>query len=137
MGDSKLDHLRRVPLFAGIRGRELDELGRLADEVDVPDGKVLTREGETGHEFFIVQDGQVEVTVGGGRVASLGRGDFLGEIALIDGRPRTATTTAVGSARLLVIGHREFHQLMDDFPSVKTAVLEALAERVRRIEARD
>jgi CRP-like cAMP-binding protein len=69
VGDSKLDHLRRVPLFAGIRGRELDELGRLADEIDVPDGKVLTREGETGHEFFIVQDGLVEVTVGGGRVA--------------------------------------------------------------------
>jgi CRP/FNR family cyclic AMP-dependent transcriptional regulator len=137
VSDTKLDHLRRVPLFAGVRGRELEELGRLADEIDVPDGRVLTREGESGHEFFVVLQGGVEVTVGGGRVASLGNGDFLGEISLIDGLPRTATTTAVGPTRLLVIGHREFHQLMDDFPGVKTAVLQALAERVRRIEARD
>ena len=134
MADEKLEHLNRVPLFAGLGKRELEELGTLADEIDVDDGRVLTREGETGHEFFVVLDGGVRVDVGDKTVASLGKGDFLGEIALIDGKPRTATTRAVGPTRLLVIGHREFHQLMDDFPTVKTCVLQALAERVRRVE---
>jgi CRP-like cAMP-binding protein len=134
MADEKLEQLRRVPLFAGLGKRDLEELGSLADEVDVADGRVLTRQGETGHEFFVVLDGGVNVDVDGRPVASLGKGDFLGEIALIDGKPRTATATAVGPTRLLVIGHREFHRLMDDFPTVKTCVLQALAERVRRIE---
>ena len=132
--DEKLEQLRRVPLFAALGRRELEELGSLADEIDVTDGRVLTRPGETGHEFFVVLDGTVEVDVGGRVVSQLGKGDFLGEIALIDGKPRTATTRAIGPTRLLVVGHREFHQLMDDFPTVKTCVLEALAERVRRNE---
>lgn len=132
--DEKLEHLRRVPLFAALGRRDLAELGSLADEIDVTDGRVLTRQGETGHEFFVVLDGTVEVDVDGRVVSQLGKGDFLGEIALIDGKPRTATTRAIGPTRLLVVGHREFHQLMDDFPTVKTCVLEALAERVRRNE---
>lgn len=134
MADPKLEQLSRVPLFAGLGHRELEELGRLADEIAVDDGRVLTREGESGHEFFVVLDGAVEVDVGGRVVATLQKGDFLGEIALVDGRPRSATTRAVGATRLLVVGHREFHQLMDDFPTVKTCVLQALAERVRHNE---
>ncbi len=132
--DEKLEQLKRVPLFAGLSGRDLQELGTLADEVDVVDGRVLTRQGETGEEFFVVLEGAVEVDVSGSVVSTLGTGDFLGEIALVDGKPRTATTRAVGPTRLMVIGHRQFHQLMDDFPTVKTCVLEALAERVRRNE---
>lgn len=134
MADEKLEQLRRVPLFEGLAKRDLEELATLADEIDVMDGRVLTREGERGHEFFIVLDGSVEVDVQGTTVATLGKGDFLGEIALVDGKPRSATTRAVGPTRLLVVGHREFHRLMDDFPSVKTCVLQALAERVRRNE---
>jgi CRP-like cAMP-binding protein len=126
MADEKIEQLRRVPLFEGLAKHELEELATLADEIDVADGRVLTREGERGHEFFIV--------LGGAVVATLGKGDFLGEIALVDGKPRSATTRAVGPTRLLVVGHREFHRLMDDFPSVKTCVLQALAERVRRNE---
>lgn len=132
--NDKIDELKRVPLFAGLGKRELAELGTLADEIDVADGRALTREGESGHEFFVVLDGHVSVEIGGTRVTELGPGDFLGEIALIDGKPRSATTRAVGTTRLLVIGHREFHQLMADFPTVQAAVLQALAERVRRNE---
>jgi CRP-like cAMP-binding protein len=132
--NDKVDELRRVPLFAGLGKKELAELGTLADEIEVADGRALTREGESGHEFFVVVDGHVSVEIGSTRVAELGPGDFLGEIALIDGKPRSATTRAVGDTKLLVIGHREFHQLMADFPTVQTAVLQALAERVRRNE---
>jgi CRP-like cAMP-binding protein len=132
--NDKIDELRRVPLFSGLGKRELAELGTLADEIEVADGRALTREGESGHEFFVVLDGHVSVEIDGRRVAELGPGDFLGEIALIDGKSRTATTRAVGATKLLVVGHREFHQLMADFPTVQTAVLQALAARVRRNE---
>jgi len=134
MADEKLEQLRRVPLFAGLGKRELAELTTLADEIGVDDGRTLTREGESGHEFFVVLEGKVAVEIGGRQVAELGPGDFLGEIALIDGKPRSATTRVVGNTKLLVVGHREFHQLMADFPSVQTAVLQVLAQRVRRNE---
>jgi CRP-like cAMP-binding protein len=81
-------------------------------------------------------DGRLMVLDGNTPVATLGPGDFFGEIALIESVPRTATVRAEGISRLLVIGHREFHALMDEFPSVRGAVLDALAERVRATEGR-
>jgi CRP/FNR family cyclic AMP-dependent transcriptional regulator len=129
--DEKLEHLRRVPLFARMGTRELERLGQLADEIEVGLDRILAQQGEPGHEFFFVLDGRVMVLDGHRPIAQLGPGDFFGEIALLDGRPRTATVRAEGITRLLVIGHREFHALMDEFPSVRTAVLEAVAERLR------
>ncbi len=141
--DEKLEHLKRVPLFARMGHRELERLGQLADEVEVGLDRVLTEQGQTGHEFFVVLDGQLVldgrlmVLDGHRPIATLGPGDFFGEIALIESVPRTATVRAEGIARLLVIGHREFHALMDEFPSVRSAVLDALAERLRKNEAGD
>ena len=132
--DEKLDLLGTVPLFARMSGKELERLGQLADEVEVGLDRVLAEQGETGHEFFIVLDGRLMVLDGHKPIATLGPGDFFGEIALLDGRPRTATVRAEGIARLLVVGHREFHALMDEFPSVRTAVLEAVADRLRDAE---
>jgi len=134
--DEKLDLLATIPLFARMGGKELERLGQLADEVEVGLDRVLAEQGETGHEFFIVLDGRLMVLDGHTPIATLGPGDFFGEIALLDGRPRTATVRAEGIARLLVIGHREFHALMDEFPSVRTAVLEAVADRLRDAERR-
>ena len=133
--DEKLDHLRTVPLFSRMGKRELERLGQLADEVEVGLDQVLAEQGHVGHEFFIVLDGRVRVLDGKRPIAELGRGDFFGEIALLDGVPRTATVRADGITRLLVVGHREFHALMDEFPTVRSAVLEAVAERLRRVEA--
>ena len=132
--DEKLDHLKRVPLFANFGRHELERLGQLADEIEVGLDQVLTQQGHTGHEFFVVLDGRLTVLDGNRPVAQMGPGDFFGEIALLDGRPRTATVRADGITQLLVVGHREFHALMDEFPSVRTAVLEALAARLRRTE---
>jgi len=81
-----------------------------------------------------VLDGHVMVLRGNTPVRTLGPGDFFGEIALVESVPRTATVRAEGIVRLLVIGHREFHALMDEFPSVRIAVMDALAERLRRTE---
>jgi putative iron-dependent peroxidase len=127
-----LDLLRSVPLFSGLRRREMERLVELANEIDVPDGQVLTRQGESGHEFFVVLAGNVIVDRDGQRIARLGPGDFLGEISLIDGRPRTATATADGPARLLVLSHRQFDSLLDEIPTITRTVVQALVERVRR-----
>lgn len=133
--DEKLEHLKRVPLFARLGKRELERLGQLADEVEVGMDRLLTEQGTTGHEFFVVLDGWLTVLDGRTPVARLGPGEFFGEIALLEERPRTATVRADGIARVLVVGHREFHALMDEFPTVRTAVLDAVADRLRRVEA--
>jgi CRP-like cAMP-binding protein len=129
--DEKLEHLKRVPMFARLGRHELERLGQLADEVEVGLDRHLTEKGERGHEFFFVLDGRLVVLDGARPIANLGPGDFFGEIALVESVPRTATVRAEGIARLLVIGHREFHALMDEFPTIRAAVLDALAERVR------
>jgi hypothetical protein len=128
--DQKLELLRRVPLFTGLGGRELEEVGRLADEVELPAGRVLTHEGRSADEFFVIVDGSVRIERGGVTVAQLGDGDFLGEIALIDGGPRTATATAErrplprrGSPRVPLTARA--------VPEDPAPVLEAVARRVR------
>jgi CRP/FNR family transcriptional regulator, cyclic AMP receptor protein len=134
--DEKLEHLRKVPLFSRMNQRQLERLGQLADEIEVGLDEVLAEQGRVGHEFFIVLDGHLMVLDGRTPIAQLHPGDFFGEIALVESVPRTATVRAEGIARLLVIGHREFHALMDEFPAVRAAVLDALAERLRKHEAR-
>ena len=132
--DEKLDLLQRIPLFSGFDRRRLERLGMLADEVDVPAGKVLMRQGESGSDMMVVVRGGVAVERDGNRLNTLGPGDFFGEIALVDGGPRTATVTAETPATLLVISHRDFHSMMDEFPEVAAQVMNALANRVRHLE---
>jgi CRP/FNR family cyclic AMP-dependent transcriptional regulator len=104
------------------------------DEVSLPAGRVLMREGRLGDEFFVIVEGKVRIERGGRRVDLEGPGDFLGEIALVDHRPRTATAICVTPCRLLVLGHREFHTLMAQSPAISNAVLKALADRLRNLE---
>ena len=132
--DQKLELLKGTPLLAGLKRGDLEEVGRLADEVDLPAGKVLMREGETGREFFVIVDGTVRIERNGTTIRTMGPGDFLGDIALIVERPRTATAVVETDARLFVLGHREFHSLMDRFPSIKMSVLESVALRLRALE---
>ena len=132
--DQKLELLKRTPLLSDLGRRELEEVERLVDEVDVPAGKVLMREGDAGREFFVLVSGTVAIDRGGTRVRTLESGDFFGEIALLAEGPRTATATTEGPATLLVLGHREFHSLMDKYPAIRTCVLDALAKRIRNLE---
>ncbi|MGH2483246.1 MAG: cyclic nucleotide-binding domain-containing protein, partial [Candidatus Limnocylindria bacterium] len=129
--EDKAKVLRSVPLFSRLQPGDIAHLSELAHLIDVPDGEMLTRQGEPGKEFFVVVSGHVIVQRDGKGLANLGRGDFLGEIALIDGRPRTATATADGPARLLVLSHREFDALLDEIPTVARHLALALAERIR------
>jgi CRP-like cAMP-binding protein len=131
----KTKMLSRVPLFAHLDGRALAQLATMVDEVDVDAGTVLMTEGRSGQEFFVIVEGTVDVTRGGRHLGSLEAGDFLGEIALIDDGPRTATATATSACRLLVLAHREFDTLIADHADVRAAVMQALAERVRGLDA--
>ncbi len=132
--DHKLELIHAVPLFHDCGRRDLEMIGRLADEVDVPAGHVLMKQGATAREFFIVIEGSLRVERDGTLLRTLGPGDFAGEIALIDGGPRTATVTVDTPSRLLVVGHREFHSLLQEHPDIQLQVLQALAQRVRVLE---
>jgi CRP/FNR family cyclic AMP-dependent transcriptional regulator len=132
--DEKLELLKRSPVLAGLTRKELGEVEQLADEVDVPAGRVLMREGSIGSEFFVIVDGQVVIDRGGRTVRTMGPGEFFGDIALITERPRSAGGTALTDCRLLVLGHREFHSLLDKFPSIRMTILESIALRLRDLE---
>ncbi|HXI46271.1 MAG TPA: cyclic nucleotide-binding domain-containing protein [Candidatus Acidoferrales bacterium] len=132
--DKKLELLGRVPLFSGLGGRDLERIGQLADEIDAPAGKVLMRQGQTGQEFFVVIEGTLRVERDGKVIASRGPGEFVGEIALVDEAPRSATVICETPCRLLVMGHREFHELLAEQHAIERAVLVALADRVRQLE---
>ena len=132
--DQKLELLSKVPLLAGLDRRGLEEVGRLADEVDLPAGRVAARQGASADEFFVIVDGKVSIERDGEHLSDLGPGDFFGELALLGKVPRTATATCTTPCRLLVIGHREFHTLLSDFPTIQGAVLEAVAQRIARLE---
>jgi putative iron-dependent peroxidase len=130
--DPRLALLREVPLFESLDVSHLRRLAELSVERRAADGDVLMRQGETGDEFFVVMEGSVVVERDGHRLARLGPGDFLGEVALIDGRPRTATASADGDTQLLVLDHRHFDALLDEFPGIGRQVARALVDRIRR-----
>lgn len=132
--DEKLDLLHSIPLFARFDRHHLERLGMLTEEVDVPPGKVLIRQGEIGDDLMVLVTGKVVVERDGAKLKELGPGDFFGEIALIDHGPRTATVIAELPSRLLVVNHRDFHALMDEFPEVAATVLLCLADRLRSLD---
>lgn len=128
--NGKTDAIREVPLFAQLSKGELAQVAALADEVDLPAGRVLMKEGDRGREFIVLLEGEAEVERGGKRLRTLGAGDFLGEIALVSRVPRTATVTAKTDLRALVITDQGFRSLMASTPEIQEKVLEAFAERL-------
>ena len=127
--NAKIELLKRVPLFERCSKRELSEIAMLADELDLPSARDLTKEGASGFEFIVIVEGEAEVRRGVRVVNKLGPGDFVGEIALVSGKPRTATVRTRGAARVLVVNASGFRQLMRDVPSIKDKVLEAVTAR--------
>ena len=131
MADPKQTLIKSIPLFAGLGGREIERIARLMDEVDVPAGKVLMEQGGRGAEMFVVVSGRFSVARDGQTIATSGPGDTIGEIALLSEGPRTATVTAIEPAKLFVVGHREFHSLMDVSPEIRAHMFDELARRLR------
>jgi CRP/FNR family transcriptional regulator, cyclic AMP receptor protein len=129
--DTKADALARCPFFAGLSRRDLLELAKVSEDMEVEEGKVLTREGQSGSEFFVIVDGEVSVTKNGQEIRTLGPGDFFGEIALLEDTPRTATVVAKTPLRFFVLTRRSFRSLLAHQPELEQKVLAALEERVR------
>lgn len=126
--------LRGVPLFSSMSDRAVDAIGELASERGFDTDADLVRQGEPGESFLILLHGTASVLVDGRPVRELGPGDFLGEISLIDGGPRTATVRATAPIRALVIGREEFGTLLERHPSVRLELLMALTARIRGFE---
>jgi CRP/FNR family transcriptional regulator, cyclic AMP receptor protein len=128
--DTKIEALRKAPLFEGLSRKELEELAKLADDLEVQSGKVLTRQGDVGREFFVLMDGEVEIERSGNSLGTRGAGDFIGEIAILEDVPRTATVTAKTPVRLFVLTSQSFRSVVDRFPEVENKVLRTLARRL-------
>ena len=128
--NAKIELIKHVPLFARCSRKQLAEIASLADEIDLPSGKVIIREGDRGREFFVLVKGTAEVRRQGEAVNALSDGDFFGEIALVSGRPRTATVTTTSPVHALVVTEQAFDALLRGSREIQSKVLRALAERV-------
>ena len=128
--DSKIKLIRKVPLFSRLSKKGLEEVAKIADEIDFREGKVITKEGARGHEFVVILEGSAEVQKNGRRVNTLGSGAFLGEIALVTKQPRTATVTTTKPTRALVISDRDFLTLLKRSPEVSQGIVQAMGERL-------
>jgi CRP/FNR family transcriptional regulator, cyclic AMP receptor protein len=128
------ERLAEVPLFSKLSKKQLREVSSLATRLDFPAGKELTHQGGIGNEFIIVLEGEVEVQIDGEVIATRGPGEYFGEIALLEDRPRTATVVAKTAVACEVIGRREFATLVNDVPEIAQQLQTTMAERLQEDE---
>jgi CRP/FNR family cyclic AMP-dependent transcriptional regulator len=124
--------LKDISLFQGLSGRDLSHLGQWTDEVDVPDGKRLAEQGAFAYEFFVIEDGTADVIRDGERIATLGPGEFFGEIGLMESERRTANVIATSPMRLIVMTGRDFNAMRSEMPHIAQQVEEKIKERLGR-----
>jgi CRP-like cAMP-binding protein len=134
--NTKLDHLANVKMFSSLNKKELRLVERAADVVTVKPGTEIVTQGQLGHEFYLILDGEASVTKDGHKVATLGPGKYFGEMALLDRGPRTATVVADTEVELAVISQREFMGVLDQVPPVAHKLLESMAARLREADSR-
>ena len=127
------DRLQGVPWFAACTGEQLEAVVRLAERLHIDEGEVILREGRLGRELFVILEGSVVVTRAGRVVNEWGPGDYFGELAAIEGMPRSATVTAATNLEVLIVGPREFDAMMD-IPGVRNALLVGMARRIREAD---
>ena len=128
--DTKVDALKSSPLFEGLSRKELEELAQITEDLEVEAGKVLARQGERGQEFFVILEGEVDVTRDGEPVEQHGGSDFYGELALVADIPRTATLTAKTPVRFFVLTSQGFRSMLERSPEVELKVLRAVVKRL-------
>ncbi len=129
-----LDTLRSVSLFSGCTNKELEKVARASDEITMTAGTLIIDQGQTGREAFVVLDGSVTVKRNGRKVATLGPGNVVGELSLLDHGPRTATAICDTDCTLLIIDQRKFLSVIDDVPAISHKLLASLASRIRDMD---
>ncbi len=128
------DQLKGIELFSELSKKELRSVSRLMTAVNVKAGKALMTEGEVGREFLVLLEGEATVRRSGRVIARVGSGDFLGELAVIAGVPRTATVTADTDMVVSVLNRREFSGLLDQQPTIMKKVLVGTVKRLHSLE---
>jgi CRP/FNR family transcriptional regulator, cyclic AMP receptor protein len=132
-----LNHLAAVPLFSGCTKKELRDIAKATVELTLDEGKEFVTQGAVGREAFIIVEGTANVLRGGQQIGTLGPGECVGELALLDHGPRTATVVAATPITVLVLGPREFSGLLDEVPTLNHKILAALASRVRELDSKN
>ena len=127
------DRLKKLPLFEDLSHKELERMATWADDVDVPEGKHLIEEGAFGHEFFVIEQGTARVTHEGNVIAELARGDYFGELALLEHQRRQATVTATSPLRVIVMFKREFEAMEHEMPEIAERIRATVAKRKQEI----
>jgi CRP/FNR family transcriptional regulator, cyclic AMP receptor protein len=131
MADSRLTALGKIPLFARVPKRHLRTILKRMGEYEHEDGATIVRDARQGEVLFVLLDGSARVVRAGRTVARLGPGDFFGEIAVLDRRPRTASVIATSPTRVLTLHRDDLREILADEPEVAWALLEGLASRFR------
>lgn len=135
MTDQRVEALQSVPLFEKFSNRELRRVMEIAKDVTHPDGKAIVEEDHSAAGFHLILAGTAEASASGVVIATMGPGDYFGEMSLIDGKPRSATVTARGELHTLAIPAWNFNRLLDDHPPMMRALLVQLSERIRKHSA--
>ena len=130
----KVELLRKMPLFSRLSQRQLNAVARHIDEVQIRKGAVLAKQGTQGLEAVIIVDGRARVEGDGKAIAELTAGDVVGEMSVIDGKPRSATVIAETPMNLLVLHRRDFMSLLETVPGLQRKLLVTLCERVRQAD---
>ena len=137
MADSQKEReelLQKVSMFSALTKKEVGKLAAVTDERRVPSGTVLTKEGESGDEFFVVAEGMAQASIGGRKVGSIPAGSFFGEMSLLDQGPRTATVTAELPMRLVVLNAKDFGKVLAEVPAISLKIMRGLASRIRQAD---
>lgn len=130
-----IDALREVPLFSRCTDKELKSVAGLGAKVRIEAFRNLIRPGGRGQEFFVLLSGEATCRVSGRDMATFGPGDFFGEMALLDGKPRSAEVTTLTDVEALVLDRQEFVRLVETSPTLALGMLESLAGRLRETNA--
>lgn len=133
MAKEAVKRLRAIPLFSSCTDKQLEFIATRVEELDFPSGKVLCEEGKSGGDFFILLSGTAEVRKGGTAVDTMREGDFFGEIALLDSGPRSATVVATSPVRSLVLGPRQFQDVLHQNAEIAVTILRAVTRRLRAV----
>ena len=131
--DRKAELLSAARLFDGVDAEGMDRIAAVAVQVDFPDNHVVARQGEIGTGFFVVVDGSARVIRDGESLATIGPGDFFGELSVLDGRPRTAQVVTEGPTTCLALASWDFEAVLLEEPRVALALLRGLALRLREL----
>lgn len=132
--DEHIKHLKKIHLFSECSKKDLNEIAKFTTEIDFPSGKVIMTEGALASSFIIIVSGTATVRRKGRKVATLGSGDFFGELAVLRNRPRSATVTVDEKMRALVVDRRQLNKLLDDIPGLAKKILYAVADRLNDLD---